>query len=223
MVVQGQEETCHYLNSLCAGADMDNRTSELAPGRLARRRLIVGLAMATLPAAAFARPPLTMLFDGRTVAGWTRVGDANWTISDGILSADRGGISFLVSERSYRDFELVAEIWVSPDANSGVFIRCSDRTRIEATNAYEVNVFDTRPDPTYGTGAIVGLAKVSPMPKAGGRWNTLRIIAQGDTFSVLFNGERTVDARDSAHAEGPIALQYGAGVVRFRKVAIRTL
>jgi hypothetical protein len=40
-----------------------------------------------------------------------------------------------------------------------------------------------RPGPEYGTGAIVDIAKVSPMPKAGGRWNTYEIYAKGDTSS----------------------------------------
>lgn len=30
---------------------------------------------------------------------------------------------------------------------------------ITAMNAYEVNIFDTRPDPTYRTGAIVNVSK----------------------------------------------------------------
>jgi len=121
-------------------------------------------------------------------------------------------------------FDLRAEFWVSRDANSGIFIRCSDRDRITAANAYEVNIFDTRPDPTYGTGAIVDVAKVFPMPKAGGRWNVMEIRARGDAFSVALNGRRTVDfARDTAHAAGPVALQYGAGVVKFRSVRISAL
>ena len=70
----------------------------------------------------------------------------------------------------------------------------------------------------------MGVAKVSPMPKAGGRWSTMRITARGDAFTVVFNGQKTVDgAKDGAHAEGAVALQYGAGVVKFRKVEIRSL
>ena len=62
------------------------------------------------------------------------------------------------------------------------------------------------------------------MPKAGGHWNVMHIHARGDAFSVTVNGRRTVDsARDTAHAGGPIALQYGAGVVKFRSVGIATL
>lgn len=189
-----------------------------------RRRLIAGLAATPLAGPADAETPFRALLDGRSLDGWTALGDANWTVRDGVVVADKGGFSFLVSRESYRDFVLAAELWVSSDANSGIFIRCSDRSRITAANAYEVNVFDTRPDPAYGTGAIVNVAKVSPMPKASGRWNTLEITARGDRFSVVFNGRKTVDsAQDGVHAEGPVALQYGAGVVKFRRVDVRRL
>ncbi len=187
-----------------------------------RRRLIAGLSAATLAGPALAKSRFRKLFNGRNLDGWAAVGDANWSVEKGVLSADKGGMSFLVSRESFRNFDLRAEIWVSDDANSGIFIRCGDRQKISPATAYEVNVFDTRPDPTYGTGAIVNLAPVSPMPKAGGRWSLMEVRARGDTFSVVFNGHKTVDAvRDAAHAEGAIALQYGAGVVKFRAVDVR--
>lgn len=189
-----------------------------------RRTVILGLAAASLAAPAPAKGRFRPLFDGKDLDGWTPTGDANWAVREGVISADTGGLSFLVSKDSFRDFDLRAEFWVSHDANSGIFIRCSDRDRISATSAYEVNIFDTRPDPSYGTGAIVYVAKVSPMPKAGGRWNVMEIGARGDVFSVALNGRKTVDsARDAAHGDGPIALQYGAGVVKFRSVGIRAL
>ena len=188
-----------------------------------RRSVLTGLASASLAAPAIARTDFRPLFNGRDLDGWTPVGDANWTVMDGALSADRGGMSFLVSRDSFRDFDLRAQLWVSDDANSGIFIRCDDRARITPATAYEVNVFDRRPDPTYGTGAIVDIAAVSPMPKAGGRWNLLEVSARSDVLSVVFNGQKTVDAvRNTAHAEGPLALQYGSGVVKFRKVEVRT-
>jgi hypothetical protein len=186
------------------------------------RSLIVALALLATPLAA---APFRTLFDGTSLDGWTAVGDANWTLRDGVVSADKGAISFLVSKERFRDFELRVEFWVSEDANSGIFIRCIDATpRMELDNAYEVNIFDTRPDPTYGTGAIVTVAAVSPMPKAGGHWNTYLIRAEGDRFTVTLNGQKTVDgARDSRFREGVIGLQYGAGIVKFRKVEIRQL
>jgi hypothetical protein len=189
-----------------------------------RRRVLAALAAAALVAPAAARTGFETLFDGRSLDGWAVAGAPAWSVAGGIVSADTGPTTFLVSNGSYRDFELRVEFWVSDDANSGVFIRCASRTEISATACYEVNIYDTRPDPTYGTGAIVNVAAVSPMPRAGGRWNTMIITARGDRFSVTLNGRRTVDAaRDSTHGEGPFALQRAAGTVRFRKVEIRPL
>jgi hypothetical protein len=166
------------------------------------------------------------LFDGKDLDHWNRLGEANWTVADGVVQADKKvgeGGAFLVSKNSYADFQLKVEFWVDTTANSGIFIRCTDPHKITATNAYEVNIFDTRPDPTYGTGAIVNVAKVDPMPKAGGQWNTFEITAKGPQLVVVLNGTKTVDIQDSKFVSGPIALQYGSGVVKFRKVEIKPL
>ena len=163
------------------------------------------------------------LFDGTSLNGWNRVGDANWEIVDGAVQATKGQTSFLVTSRSYDDFQITLEFWASGDANSGVFIRCQDPKNITATNAYEVNIYDTRPDPAYRTGAIVDVAKPMVNLNAGGRWNTFEITAQGTKLIVVMNGMKTVDVDHKGHVRGPIALQYGAGTVRFRNVRIRTL
>jgi len=41
-----------------------------------------------------------------------------------------------------------------------------DPQKVTADNAYEVNIFDKRPDPAYGTGAIVNVSKPSAFLKA---------------------------------------------------------
>ncbi|MGB7541735.1 MAG: DUF1080 domain-containing protein [Burkholderiales bacterium] len=168
------------------------------------------------------------LLDGTSLDNWNRIGNANWRIADGAAVADSGN-GFLVSKNTYADFQIRAEFWVDDNANSGIFIRGSDPNKIAGANSYEVNIFDKRPDPTYGTGAIVDVAKVVPMPKAGGKWNVYEITAKGDRLIVVLNGVQTVDVRDSKHASGVIALQHGAdavkntAVVKFRKVQIRPL
>jgi hypothetical protein len=165
----------------------------------------------------------TTLFDGTTLKGWNRVGDANWEIVDGAVQANKGMTSFLVTPMSYGDFQMTAEIWVTNEANSGIFIRCQDPKNITAMNAYEVNVYDQRPDPAYRTGAIVDVAKPMVNINAGGKWNTLDITAQGSKLVVVMNGMKTVDVEHKGHTRGPIALQYGSGTVRFRNIRIRTL
>jgi 3-keto-disaccharide hydrolase len=168
------------------------------------------------------------LLDGKSFENWTAIGDANWRIEDGAAVADRGN-GLLVAKQSFGDFQLRAEFYVDENANSGIYIRGTDRNKISSATAYEVNIFDKRPDPSYGTGAIVGVAKVSPMPKAGGKWNVYEITARGDRMIIVLNGVQTADVRDGKHAGGVLALQHGedavgnTGLVKFRKVEIRSL
>ena len=137
--------------------------------------------------------------------------------------ADNGKMGFLVSKETFGDHAIRAEVWVSPEANSGVFIRCTNPFVVGTASAYEVNLYDTRPDPTYGTGAIVYHAEVDPMPKAGGKWSTMEVTAKGRDLSIMFDGKKTASARSGVHTEGPLALQFGEGVVKFRKVAVKPL
>lgn len=158
---------------------------------------------------------------GTDMKGWTPIGGANWRVVDGTVQGDNNMPGFLVSQESYGDFELRAEFWVSPEANSGIFIRCSNPKEVTAANSYEVNIFDTRPDPAYRTGGIVDVAKPMSMVHAGNRWNTYEISAKGQHLVVRLNGTLMVDVQDGKHARGPIALQSSAGTVRFRNVQIR--
>jgi 3-keto-disaccharide hydrolase len=171
----------------------------------------------------------TSLIDGKSLdAHWNKIGEANWKIEDGAAVATKGA-GYLVSKQLYGDFQLKAEFWADEDTNSGIFIRCSDPEKIGGDTCYEVNIYDKRPEPAYGTGAIVNVAKVEPMPKAAGKWNTYEITAQGPHLVVVLNGVKTVDAQDSKHAKGVIALQEGAnadkkeGAIKFRKVEIKPL
>lgn len=161
------------------------------------------------------------LFDGTSLAGWKQLGDANWQLQEGAVAAD-SGTGFLLTAASYADFDLELEFWVTPDANSGVFIRCSNPTEIGAATCYEVNIFDRRPDPTYRTGGIVEVASPKVVLETGDRWNRYEISARGRHLVVKLNGQTTVDTNDDKLASGPFALQYGAGRVKFRNVRIRT-
>ncbi len=136
------------------------------------------------------------LFDGKNLDHWQGDGNANFAIDDGSIVAkdkkDAKTTAFLISKEKYKDFQIYAEFWVSNDANSGIFIRCEDPKKPGAKTCYECNIFDTRPDPSYG-------------------------------ISILFDGKQTASVRSGAHTEGPVALQFGEGVVKFRKVAIKPL
>ena len=67
------------------------------------------------------------------------------------------------------------------------------------------------------------LAAPTTVITTGGRWNTYKIVARGSRLRVTLNGTQTVDVADLQYADGPIALQYGAGDVKFRNVRVRRL
>ena len=163
------------------------------------------------------------LIDGQSLNGWSIIGNGSWVVGNGIVEGNKA-MGFLVSDQSYKNFVIRAEFWANEDANSGIFLRCQNRTKVTSDNAYEVNIFDKRPDQNYATGAIVDVAKVNPVPKAAGKWNTFEITANGSHFKVVMNGVVTVaDGQDSKFTEGPIALQSAGGIVKFRKLQIKPL
>jgi Domain of Unknown Function (DUF1080) len=178
-------------------------------------------------------PGWVTLIDGdKGLANWNPLGDANWRAEAGTVMADKGKGGFLVSKNSYRDFVIYAEFWAATDTNSGIFIRAADAAKIGADSSYEVNIWDIRPDPKFGTGGIVDFAAVPvpPIYKAGGQWNTYEVEARGDLITVKFNGTTTVTLRNAKYAAGPFALQYGAGVqgalggpIKWRKVMVKAL
>jgi hypothetical protein len=177
------------------------------------------------------------LIDGdKGMENFDRVGDANWRAEGGAIVADRGKSGFLVTKKSYKDFEIRAEFWAESDTNSGIYIRCNNRQKLGGSaggTCYEVNIWDTRPDPKYGTGAIVDVAAVAvPIAnKAGGRWNTYEVTAKGPQMTARLNGVQTSSGQDAKLTEGAIGLQYAlggangaqGGPIKWRKVQIRPL
>lgn len=186
--------------------------------------IAIGTLALALPAQAQSGEGWTVLLDGENMGDWENVGETNWRTEDGAVVADNRtseGPAYLLSKDSYKDFDLYVEFWASDDANSGIFLRCVEPSEIADKTCYEVNIFDQREDPSYGTGGIVRFAEVDPMPKAGGKWNTYEITADGRDIAVVLNGETTANLRNGMFEEGPLALQHGAGTIKFRKVAIR--
>ena len=134
--------------------------------------------------------------------------------------------------RSHKIPEIRAEFWAESTTNSGIFIRAADPAKVGSATSYEVNIWDIRPDPKYGTGGIVDFAAVPvpPIYKAGGKWNTYEIEAKGEDVTVKLNGAVTVQMRNGKFPSGPFALQFGAGVqgvnggpIKWRKVQIKSL
>jgi hypothetical protein len=172
----------------------------------------------------------TTLIDGeKGMDNFSPVGDANWRAEDGAIVADKGKGGFLLSKESYRDFQLRIEFWAAHNANSGIYMRCSEPKNLTDKTCYEANIFDQRPDPTFGTGGIVHHGKVLQTVKAGGKWNVFDISTRGKKMTVVLNGTKTAEIDNVETPRGPIALQFGnqpkspGGAIKFRKVQIKPL
>lgn len=164
----------------------------------------------------------TPLFDGRNLDQFVTTGNANWRVADGTIEADmpRG---YLVTKQSYGDFELRADVWVTPASNAGVMFRITDPKDPGIQNGYELNINDERKDQTGRTGSIVNVAQPLVKYDAGNKWTTIEIAARGPKMTAKLNGTLTAEATDTKYARGPVALQAAGGLVRYRNVQIREL
>jgi hypothetical protein len=208
-------------------------------GIMKRRTLVAGLALSFATIGCSEMPAWmpgsgwTTLVDGeKGLENFDRLGDANWRAEGGAIVADKAkDNSYLVTKKSYKDFQIRAEFWAERNTNSGIFIRIQNPKKVGSDSSYEVNIYDQRPGPEYATGGIVNFAKVPvpPIYKAEGKWNTFEITAKGSTITVLFNAQKTVELQDSKFPQGPFALQFGnhgkqpGDVIKWRKVQVREL
>ena len=180
-----------------------------------------------------------LLFDGKTLDGWTVVGGVKWVVSDGALSAEPAlqkitpvgdakqtwPQGFLRSTASFGNFEMTAEFWSLEDSNSGLFIRCQTPANPNSLGScYEINISD--PHATTPTGGIVGVSSPLPKrPKTAGRWSRFDVLAEGTHLVVSIDGEKWTDANDDKFPSGAIGLQAGgptgSGPIKFRNLKIR--
>jgi hypothetical protein len=218
----------------CAKQQIESKTGGNTMRTISTRAIQFSLVLGILalaanygvPKAASQDAGWVTLFDGKSLDGWDQVGESNWHVEDGAVVADKMAgkeAGYLVSKNSYKNFVVRVEFWPSDNANSGIYFRCLDPKKITDRTCYEANIFDQRPDPSYGTGAITRYVEVDPMPKAAGKWNTYEVTAKGRDITVVLNGQTTAKLRNGMFDEGPIALQHGAGAIKIRKVEIKPL
>ena len=163
-----------------------------------------------------------MLFDGDSLAGWSRQGDAIWRVEEHAIVASGADQGFLLSDSEYSNFRLRVEFWIDESTNSGVFIRCRDRNRIHPDACYELNIWDAHPRQEARTGAIV-LKAMPPLAqvRTTNRWNVMDVTANGKQIEVRVNGQLTAVLVDANPDAGFIALQHWAsGTVKFRNIML---
>ncbi|HOS92644.1 MAG TPA: DUF1080 domain-containing protein [Armatimonadota bacterium] len=186
--------------------------------------LVVGVWIAVAPRPASADADVAepedegwiALFDGETLDGWDRTGNAEWSVEDGILVGKQGpdgAPGDIWTREAYKDFELECTFKVIWPANSGIWFR-SDQSHGKL--GYQVDILRME---EYGctVGTIYSDGFLSQNKDQDlvrlDDWNTVKLTARGYHFRVVLNGHEVGDVTDeqSRYAEGRIGFQVHAG------------
>lgn len=206
--------------------------------------VLVVLPSSAVRAAAEDETGFVSLFDGKTLKGWQRIaGKASaWGVENGCLVSFGEGGGWLGTERPYADFILRLEFKLTPESNSGVYLRAPADNQSISRRGLEIQILDEY-HPRYKdikpwqfTGAIYHVAPPERGHlKPAGAWNTMEIKAEGTHVVIKLNGATIVDDRLDSHpdravehsglkrTEGLIGLQSHNGRVEFRNLRIKDL
>ncbi len=185
------------------------------------------------------------LFNGKNLDGWTqRNGTATYRVEgDQIVgkTAEGSPNSFLCTDQLYGDFELMFDVQVDSELNSGVQIRSQSEGGSPGgrVNGPQVEI-STDKMAGYVYGEAAGGWMTPDQDRAphdyfkDGQWNSYHVVAVGPHIEVWLNGHQISDLTDEdhfqSHPKGFIGLQvHGIGrgqgpyEVRWRNLKLRDL
>ena len=154
----------------------------------------------------------------------------NWSVKDGKIVFSGHGAN-LVSEKSYKDFELIVDWLITKEGDSGIYLRGTPQVQIWDTSRVEVGA-------QVGSGGLYNNNKDNvrdPLEVADNpidEWNTFRITMIGENVTVYLNGELVVDnvRMDNywdrsipIFESGTIELQAHGNELAFRDIYVREI
>lgn len=202
-----------------------------------------------------------LLFDGKTTKGWHSYNrgraEANWKVENGTLAfnpeAKIEGMTSgdLISDGSYKNFELMLDWKISKNGNSGVMYHVVERPDLKTPylSGPEIQVLDNAGHPdgtleTHRAGSLYDMIAANPQnARPAEEWNKLRFVVNGSKLTIFQNGEKVVDTdtnsetykaafekskfrnwKDFAKTDsGKLALQDHGNMVWYKNIKIREL
>jgi Domain of Unknown Function (DUF1080) len=166
------------------------------------------------------------LFDGHTLAGWSIMGNADWSCKDGVIRVSRGDSSFLVTNFDIADYEISIDFRAATETNSGVFLRTAPEPGDVSVDCLELNI--APPQNPYPTGSLVKRKKSEPSQLPDGfdptQWHTFHVRLEGEAVSISLDGKLLYEYVDETSAHrGYISLQHNQGIAEFRNILLRPL
>lgn len=184
------------------------------------------------------------LFNGKDLTGWAAIGKSEgegWTVEDGqlVCTGIKNG-PWLRSSQQHGDFTFRIDYLLSPEGNSGVYVRVPEdgnHHRADASQppaGFEVQMLDDAApkhamlkDYQYSA-SVYDIAGAEPrITRPPGEWNTLEITCRGQKVTTVHNGQIVVNVSEETHpllalrqTSGYLGLQNHSTVVKFRNVRL---
>jgi polygalacturonase len=191
---------------------------------------VASAALKALPTRPAEETGWTSLFDGKSLAGWTKYGGVGtFEVKDGAILGtfvkDPGPkeSTYLATEKEFGDFELEMELKADPGINSGVQFRSFyDKDTRGKVQGYQYEIDATARGLTAGIydqsrrGWLVPpnepAARAEYAAARGrafkiGEWNQLRVVCRGSKLQTFLNGEAMAELTDDRTPRGFVALQ----------------
>lgn len=179
-------------------------------------------------------PAQEKIFNGKDLTGWTIHGTEKWYVENKELVCESGPdkqYGYLSTNKPYKNFELTLSFKQEDNGNSGVFIRSSIegvkisgwQVEVAPENHHTGGIYES-----YGRGWLIKPKPEDEKYLKVGKWNKLKIRAEGDVITTWLNGHQMVTLRDEkiGHGQGFIALQIhdGGGIkVRWKNIKVKEL
>lgn len=199
-----------------------------------RKCLIVFLLVGSAVVLRAQSPSVINLFNGKDLTGWKVHGTEKWYVENGELVCESGPAKqygYLVSNRSFKDFELKVDFKQESNGNSGVFFHSDiEGTKISGwqaevapLNKHTGGIYES-----YGRGWMIKPDPEKEKYLKEGDWNTLTVRVEGNKVSTWLNGQPmiTLDDEKIGNSTGRISLQIhdGGGVkVRWKNIQLTEL
>jgi len=157
------------------------------------------------------------IFNGKDLTGWSATGGsggAKWVVQDGAIIGTQGegnAAGDLLTEKSYKNFELIVVYKIDWPANSGVWFRYQSPEK-----AYQADILEYK-DPECYSGTLYCPGKMflamntnkTLVNREG--WNLMKIRAESDHLQIWLNNKQVADVHDDTSDSGRIGFQVHAG------------
>ena len=164
-----------------------------------------------------------------------------WRTEDGVLICSGNPLGYLYTKQDIRDFTLKLE-WRWPESKpgkGGVLIRMTGEHKIWPKSLEaQINAGDagdfwglagyglsgpeerTRSLEHEQFGKLTNVKKIKALENPAGQWNTYEIIAEGDTVTLIINGEQVNKATGCDLDAGRICLTSEGDEIHFRNLTV---